>query len=226
MAIGKVGLLVGFVGCAGPIDGFRVLTVSEAAHAQSPTFVPTVIVSEGNRIPLPRGARIETDEAASIVRVGATTLTLEDHDLVEMSGNPPGKTVTERVQSHRAIGPLIAGMVVFAVAYAPVVYVASQTSSSWNKLLYVPFAGPWLDLANRPPCTPPVLPTGITLPINPCFVETITRVALVAAGALQGLGAVLSVFGLPSHSEVTGGDSGVHVSFAPNGTGVTAFGSF
>ncbi len=282
MQIGKAGLLVvGVVGCAGPVEISRVLTVSEAAQAQSPTFTPTMIVREGNRIPLPRGARIvgqravlartgdeyvhtlapddviETDDMAHIVGVRSMgndvrfvpgtatsekgsdvvhgtlaseppTITLHDEDVIEMSGKvAPGNAVPGggHVETHRLVGPLIGGAVLFAVSYLPAVYIASQASSSWNQLLYVPFAGPWLDLANRPGCTPPVLPAGVTLPVNPCIVETISRAALVAAGALQGLGAVLAVMGFPSHSEVIGADR-VHVSLVPTGTGLAAFGRF
>jgi hypothetical protein len=170
-----------------------------------------------------RGKLVDDDPSVSI----------GPHDLVEMHGRvSPGDAIPSggRVESSRATGVLIGGAVVFTLAYAPAAYVASQSPA--DKALFIPFAGPWIDLATRPACTPPVLPAGVSLPVDPCIGETIARAALVLSGALQGLGGILALFGLPAHSEVVGADRGVargkslHVSFVPTGLGAAAFGTF
>jgi glutaminase len=74
----------------------------------------------------------------------------------------------------------------------------------------------------RPTCVPPQTP--IPLPINPCIEETASRAALITSGALQGLGALLTVVGLPAHSQVIGGDRGVAI--VPTATGAAAIGTF
>jgi len=160
-------------------------------------------------------------------------ISIGNHDLVEMRGRlSPGDAIPSggRVESSRATGVLIGGTIVFTLAYAPAAYVASQSPA--DKALFIPFAGPWIDLATRPACTPPAVPAGVSLPIDPCIGETIARAALVVSGALQGLGGVLALFGLPTHSEVVGGDkrasrtSGVRVSLVPTGMGAAAVGTF
>jgi hypothetical protein len=86
--------------------------------------------------------------------------------------------------------------------------VESTRSHSEDRVLAIPAAGPWIDLANRPACVPPQLPPGMKLPVDPCIGETAVRAALVASGALQDMGMLFALIGLPSHSRVVTTDGG------------------
>jgi hypothetical protein len=57
---------------------------------------------------------------------------------------------TSYVPPNRAI--LAGGLIAFAGAYAPSVVVAAANGNSFDNRLYIPIAGPWLDLAQRPGC--------------------------------------------------------------------------
>ncbi len=50
------------------------------------------------------------------------------------------------------------------------------------------------------------------------------RVESTRSGTRQGLGALLTVVGLPSHSQIVGGDRGVAI--VPTATGAAAIGTF
>jgi hypothetical protein len=133
---------------------------------------------------------------------------LSPTDGVEMHGIlSPDDAVSGvgHVESTRATGALVGGLVLLALSYGPSVYVGAQATPGYDRALSVPVAGPWLDLAQRPACVPPVTP--YKSPIDPCLWETAARVALVTSGSVQGLGAILTLWGLPSHSRlVEGGD--------------------
>ena len=57
---------------------------------------------------------------------------------------------TTYVPPNRAI--LAGGLIGFAGAYVPSVVVAAANGNSFDNRLYIPIAGPWLDLAQRPGC--------------------------------------------------------------------------
>jgi hypothetical protein len=180
---------------------------------------------------------IETDEADRIVAVRSPTGTVRfvpgtatsPTDSDEVRGErADAPKVTEPLpvtpahgESTRATGLLVGGAIVFAMAYGPMAYVASQSTGSWDKSLFIPVAGPWLDLANRPTCVAPAVP--VALPIDPCIGET--RIALVVGGVLQAGGVLMTLFGIPAH-DVASGDHGVHVSVVPSGLGGAVIGSF
>lgn len=186
-------------------------------------FVPGTAVS-------PRGS----DEIRGQLADDAASIALTPSDGIEMHGHVepddplPGGG---RVESSRATGALIAGIVVFALSYAPTVYVGAGSPRSSDRILALPVAGPWIDLANRPACVPPVLPAGIQLPVDPCIEETVSRVALVASGGLQGLATILTVIGLPSHTKIVeGGGVGARskptLAVIPTAGGAAAVGTF
>ncbi len=75
------------------------------------------------------------------------------------------------------------GILGFVGSYAPAVAVALANSSSFNNQLYIPVAGPWLDLAKRPSC-------GTGLGQTSCVTEDAYQVLLVIDGMVQALSVV------------------------------------
>lgn len=133
----------------------------------------------------------------------ADTLPLGPKDQIEMRGSfGPDEPIPGggRVESNRSTGLLLAGITVFALGYLPAAYVGVASSRAPDRTLLVPAAGPWINLAGRGACQPP--PGSELLPVDPCVEETASRVALVVSGGVQGIGAVLTAFGLSSRSEV------------------------
>ncbi len=136
----------------------------------------------------------------------SAAIPLSSTDGVEMHGilSPDdAESGAGHVESTRATGALVGGLVLLALSYGPSVYVGAQATPGYDRALSVPVAGPWLDLAQRPACAPPATP--YKLPVDPCLWETAARVALVTSGSLQGLGALLTLWGLPSHSRLVEG---------------------
>jgi hypothetical protein len=77
---------------------------------------------------------------------------------------------------------LIAGGVIgFVGAYVPAVIVAVANSSTYNNQLYIPVAGPWLDLDKRPQCGNAIGQTG-------CGTALAYQIALIVDGVVQALG--------------------------------------
>jgi hypothetical protein len=124
------------------------------------------------------------------------------------------------------------GLVTFAAAYAPAIVVATDSARQGDEHLYVPVAGPWLDLADRRAGCRSI----------GCGAETTNRLLLVASGTVQGVGALLALasFVFPerlgylvsegAHARQTArGTPNVHVRPAQLGAaayGVAAFGDF
>lgn len=112
---------------------------------------------------------------------------------------PPPAQVTEETTSE-AIGPsiplIMSGVVVFGLAYLPAVAVGSASGLDADRTLFVPLAGPWIDLVQRPGCS------GAG---SACNGETTNKVLLVTDGVFQAIGAVttLSGFLTPAHRSTT-----------------------
>jgi hypothetical protein len=104
----------------------------------------------------------------------------------EAAPPPPPATTTETTS--QATGPSLwmlgSGLTVFAFAYVPVVVVGATSGLNADRTLFVPLAGPWIDLAQRPGCTP----------ASACSGESSAKVLLVVDGVFQALGA-LTVLG-------------------------------
>ncbi len=175
-----------------------------------------------------------SDEVRGELVEDATAMQLTRSDGVEMHGRlEPDDALPGggHIESTRSTAALIGGVVVFVLSYAPTVYVGAGSPRSSDRVLEVPVAGPWLDLANRSACVAP--PTPIKLPIDPCIEETANRVALVTSGSLQGLATILTLIGLPAHSRIVEGDDrGVgartkpHLAVVPTLGGAAAVGTF
>jgi hypothetical protein len=167
-------------------------------------------------------------------------IALSEGDRVEMRGIATADGVVAGGDSHvettRATGALVGGLVVLGLSYGPSAYVGLQASASYDRELVIPVAGPWLDLAQRPACQEPDL-MGIKPPVDPCSFETAARALLILSGATQGVGTLLTVAGLPTHSEVVkdapGANPGAaqslrpHVAVVPTpgGVSVSLFGT-
>jgi hypothetical protein len=87
---------------------------------------------------------------------------------------------------------LVSGALMLGFSYAASVVVAAESSHRGDDHLYVPIVGPWLDFVDRGDC--PATSPG-------CDTETTARVFIVAAGVLQGLGALqlAGAFLFPEH---------------------------
>jgi hypothetical protein len=117
------------------------------------------------------------------------------------------------------------GVTSFALAYAPAVVVAAESSLTEDKALYAPAAGPWVDLASRPDCG-----TRVS-----CDLEAVDRVLLATDGVFQGLGALAGLAGFlfPEHGAklvvADGAKPNLHVTptrLGGRGYGLVAFGDF
>jgi hypothetical protein len=149
-----------------------------------------------------------SDEVRGAPAEPAVTIGLTPTDTIEMRGTVnagdavPGGGTVETTGSAVAV---VGGAVVLGLSYLPSAYVAAGSSLSADQALYVPVFGPWIDLANRPSCSQPVYPAGVTVPADACAPESAYRAALVTAGALQAAGAILLLAGLPYSVQVVGG---------------------
>lgn len=125
-------------------------------------------------------------------------------------------TYEERMPNGSLIG---SGMVMFGASYIPSVIVAAESSRPGDTSLYIPVAGPWMNLSRR----------DEQCPGGRCANDMPNKVLLVADGLFQGFGAlqVLGGFLFPTTRTVTQ-TSNVHVlpNVGSNHVGITAVGSF
>lgn len=121
-------------------------------------------------------------------------------------------------------GLIASGVILFGASYASSLVVAAGTSDyDPDKKLYIPVAGPWMDLADRKgDCG-----RGANAPS--CDNEDLYDVLLVADGIAQGVGAlqVIGGFVFPVHrTTVTEAKVVITPRFSPNMLGVSALGVF
>lgn len=124
-------------------------------------------------------------------------------------------------------GMVGSGLVMFGLSYVPAVIVASQSNQDADRHLYIPVAGPWMNLASRPDCNAARIG---------CDTENTNKVLLVVDGVFQGVGALTTVVGLLSTERETvpvtrTGSSKPSIHFTPaqmgaGGVGAAAFGTF
>lgn len=150
-------------------------------------------------------AALWTASASAQERVVTTTTTAE-------------QPVTETTRPNRKM--LTTGGAIIAASYIPAVVVAATSDRSADKNLYIPVAGPWLDLAERGGCGP-----------NPCGDEAIYKGLIVTAGLahLVGVGLVVGSFLVPEERTVTVGSTKpklVPAQFGKSGAGFALVGQF
>lgn len=135
-------------------------------------------------------------------------------------------------QSHETVsttgpnrGLLRSGLFMLGVPYVTSVIVAAQSDHPGDNNLYIPVAGPWMDLAGRGSCGNVGGPS--------CDGETVNKVLLVVDGIFQGLGAldIVGAFVFPETRTVYAGSTPPRVVVAPayygrDGYGVSAFARF
>jgi hypothetical protein len=153
-----------------------------------------------------------------------------DESVVVPPAPPPPPPSIEGSRSETKDTLLGTGLFLLAVSYLPAVSVAASSSVAADQHLYAPLAGPWIDLAQRPVCSPPAN----------CEAEQTNRALLETSGILQGVGAFLTLVGLlttddedtqwqaPKHVNAAKAEP-VHVTptqFGSAGYGVAAFGKF
>jgi hypothetical protein len=125
-------------------------------------------------------------------------------------------------------GMIGSGLVMFGLAYVPAVIVASQSTLDADHHLYVPVAGPWMNLSERPQCNSARAA---------CDQETSNRVLLVVDGVFQGVGALTTFIGLVTTERETRtvttrtatDKPSIHftpASMGAGGVGAAAFGTF
>jgi hypothetical protein len=136
---------------------------------------------------------------------------------------PAGETRDEYTGPNRRL--IGSGLITFGLSYIPSLVVAGTSDVSADHHLYVPIAGPWLDLGDRPGCGPGQIG---------CDTETTYKVLLVFDGIFQGIGAITTVAGFLSperHEQLRTADSDkptLHLAPAnvASGYGMAAFGNF
>jgi len=89
---------------------------------------------------------------------------------------------------------LHSGIWILGLSYVPAVIVAAESNRAGDKSLYIPVAGPWMDLATRSRCPP-----------NLVCNETANKVLIVVDGIFQGIGAldIVGAFIFPETRTVT-----------------------
>ena len=167
---------------------------------------------------LPTTGYAQTTTIITPVPVTATPVTAEQHVLP----NPP---------------LLASGLTGIVVGYLPALGVAIASDHKGDDQLFIPIAGPWLDLGKRG-CS------GVTVATSDgpyevasqknCGSSGIETAALIADGAVQGIGAlqVIGSFFVPQRRLVT--TSKAHppsfvvtpTTFAGHGAGAVATGNF
>jgi len=109
---------------------------------------------------------------------------------------PAAPVTTERTTS-QATGPSMAmvgsGVGIFALSYLPAVVVGATSGLSADRTLFVPIAGPWIDLTQRPGCAP-----GTS-----CNGENTAKVFIVVDGVFQAIGALTIIGGFLSTAHET-----------------------
>jgi len=149
----------------------------------------------------------------------------------------PEETTTEYVGPDS--GLFFGGLLLFGAPYVASAIVASNSTHPGDGKLYIPVAGPWLDLGQRPGCAS----TNQMCMAN----EGTNQVLLIGNGVLQGIGALtfLASFLSPETEQVPASVARLHkshkmdsvaktkptihftpASFPGGGQGLAAFGTF
>jgi hypothetical protein len=204
------------------------------------------VVGLGTSVALTRGERASSEEEknmrlahrilAGLTVVGtlavASTASAQDNVVVTQPAQPATQPVVvtnnpqpvaDRVEYAGPNRALIAsGLITFGISYGVAAIVAGTSPRSEDRHLYVPVAGPWIDLANRPSCGPENIA---------CDTETMNKVLLVADGIFQGLGVIqiISGFAMPEERRVVTTTAKVRVTPTTGratGTGLALVGTF
>jgi hypothetical protein len=121
--------------------------------------------------------------AATLLAAALCCSTASAQDPVQVTYD---STERETVRPNRPM--LYTGLAVIAASYIPPVVVAATSSRAGDEYLYIPLAGPWIDLGERGGCGP-----------NPCGEEAVYKGLLIATGVAHvvGTGLILSSLFVP-----------------------------
>jgi hypothetical protein len=185
------------------------------------------------------------DEGAADATVSTPALERASEAADEVYSSPPPVSATTGASSHVMTAPgyaperdymvrqyvtpnaalITSGVIMFGASYGSSIVVATQSDHRGDNQLYIPVAGPWLDLAHRGTCRS-------SIDVS-CQNETTNKVLLVADGVFQGLGVLQILGGLifpETHTEILSRPiaKGVHISptAGRTGAGLTAYGKF
>jgi hypothetical protein len=141
----------------------------------------------------PRAARCSAAAVACAALVAAgpaaaqQTVIIEDDDTAARRTAPVLQEDTTIEESVPNRGLIISGAVLLGATYGASAIVAATSDYEPDKDLYIPIAGPWINLAQRDDCDEIGAP--------PCRRETTYKVLLVADGIGQAVGALQIVGG-------------------------------
>jgi hypothetical protein len=125
------------------------------------------------------------------------------------------------------VGPnralLWSGVVTVGIPYVASAVVGGESAYAPDRALFIPIAGPWVDLSQR---------SGCPVSASSCNTETLNKVLLVGDGLFQGIGAltILSAFLFPERGGVRARVARPELHVTPislyAGGGLAAFGTF
>ncbi len=120
-----------------------------------------------------------------------TILTVRSPDA---AAQPVAATVDTTAETGPNTAMVSSGIGIFALSYVPAVVVGATSGLHTDRTLWVPLAGPWIDLAQRPNCSPAIS----------CNSENTAKVLVITDGIFQAIGAVTVIGGflLPVHERV------------------------
>ncbi len=162
----------------------------------------------------------------------------DDEDVVVVQQPPPTAQPAPVVQTVPAeeeretvsekggpsTGMLTSGILVFGVSYGSAVLVGATSDRDSDRHLMVPFAGPWISLADR---------DGCNATSEDCDGETLNKVLIGADGVFQAVGGLLVIGAFLNPEQRTTSrtrvsEASLHVTPAVGSGlwGLTAFGQF
>lgn len=94
---------------------------------------------------------------------------------------PPPRAVTQIEETRPNVPLLVGGLAVIAATYIPPVIVAASSDVDGDDFLFIPIAGPWMDLAARDDCS------------GACDGEDAYRMLLISIGITHVVGTALVV---------------------------------
>ncbi len=126
----------------------------------------------------------------TLAAVGSLGLTLQTGQAWAQSTEATVDTTYSTGPSMEMVG---SGIGTFTLSYLPAVVVGATSGLDVDRTLFVPLAGSWMDLTQRPKCGP----------VTSCNAEDTARVLLVTDGIFQAIGAITIVGGFLTTSHET-----------------------
>ncbi len=161
------------------------------------------------------GTNVPVASAAQTTVVSGTTASTPAIMTPVADGNEPVIDATSTKTSFINRPLMVTGLVFLAGSYGTAAIVGAESNKKADEKLFIPVAGPWLDMTHR------------DCDINPCNNEDLNKAGLIVDGVFQGLGAlaVLTSFVIPEKTThkwmLIGNDT---LTIAPSKVGRTGYG--